>query len=312
MFTRCVLGPVPLFLPLLSPVLTSSFLCSYLLFFPSLLSVLASSTLCSLAESWVTLATNDTYCLGALVLGESLKQVGTSRSKVILITPEVSRKMRDVLSQVFDVVREVDAINSGDEQILALMKRPELGVTLTKIHCWSLVEYSKCVFLDSDTLFLRNADELFEKEELSAVCDIGWPDCFNSGVFVFKPSRETFNSLVKLAAEEGSFDGGDQGLLNSFFSDWSTADISRHLSFIYNMTLIAAYSYPPAYKRLVDCNLLEVVLWFLIHSFFLVLFLVLPFFGSFVFDTFLSQIWEECQNRPLSRIHETVVVRVQR
>lgn len=204
-----------------------------------------------LAESWVTLATNDTYCLGALVLGQSLKQVGTTRSKVILITPDVSAKMKDVLSQVYDVVKEVDTINSGDERILAVMKRPELGVTLTKIHSWSLVEYSKCVFLDSDTLFLRNADELFEREELSAVCDIGWPDCFNSGVFVFKPSIETFNSLLKLASEEGSFDGGDQGLLNTYFSDWSSSDISRHLSFIYNMTLIAAYSYPPAYKRLV-------------------------------------------------------------
>lgn len=160
--------------------------------------------------------------------------------------------MKDVLTSAYDVVKTVDCINSGDEKILSVMKRPELGVTLTKIHCWSLTEYSKCVFLDSDTLFMKNADELFEKEELSAVCDIGWPDCFNSGVFVFKPSIETFNNLVKLASEEGSFDGGDQGLLNTYFSDWSSADISKHLSFIYNMTLIAAYSYPPAYKRYVS------------------------------------------------------------
>ncbi|CAG2172921.1 unnamed protein product [Oppiella nova] len=129
------------------------------------------------------------------------------------------------------------------------MKRPELGVTLSKIHCWRLTQYKKCVFLDADCLIVHNIDELFEKEELSAVPDIGWPDCFNSGVFVYSPSEETFRALLKSAIESGSFDGGDQGLLNTYFSDWRTKDISRHLSFIYNMSSIAVYSYPPAYKQ---------------------------------------------------------------
>ena len=64
--------------------------------------------------------------------------------------------------------------------------------------------------MDADTLVVSNIDELFEREELSATSDIGWPDCFNSGVFVFKPSVETFQGLVKMAETEGSFDGGDQ------------------------------------------------------------------------------------------------------
>lgn len=61
---------------------------------------------------------------------------------------------------------------------------------------------------------VKNIDELFEKEELSAVADIGWPDCFNSGVFVFVPSGKTFEGLTALLAREGSFDGGDQGYLH--------------------------------------------------------------------------------------------------
>lgn len=46
----------------------------------------------------------------------------------------------------------VDVLDSGDSAHLTLMKRPELGVTLTKLHCWSLTQYSKCVFMDADTL----------------------------------------------------------------------------------------------------------------------------------------------------------------
>lgn len=54
---------------------------------------------------------------------------------------------------------------------------------------------------------VRNCDELFDKEELSAAPDAGWPDCFNSGVFVFQPSMETYSALIKMACDEGSFDG---------------------------------------------------------------------------------------------------------
>ena len=59
---------------------------------------------------------------------------------------------RKVLETVFDEVIMVDVLDSGDSAHLTLMKRPELGVTLTKLHCWSLTQYSKCVFMDADTL----------------------------------------------------------------------------------------------------------------------------------------------------------------
>ena len=55
-----------------------------------------------------------------------------------------------------------------------------------------MTEYDKCVFLDADTLVIKNSDELFDKEEFSAAPDAGWPDCFNSGVFVFRPNLNTF------------------------------------------------------------------------------------------------------------------------
>lgn len=54
---------------------------------------------------------------------------------------------------------------------------------------------------------LCNVDELFEYEELSAAPDPGWPDCFNSGVFVFTPSLNTHTQILEHAAQHGSFDG---------------------------------------------------------------------------------------------------------
>ncbi|GIX69312.1 glycogenin-1, partial [Caerostris extrusa] len=154
-----------------------------------------------------------------------------------------------LLRNAFDVVEIVDVLDSKDEAHLALLTRPDLGITFTKFHCWRLTQFQKCVFLDADIIVIRNCDELFEREELSAVPDVGWPDCFNSGVFVYKPSQETFKAILEFALHNGSFDGGDQGVLNMFFKDWRTSDISRHLSFIYNMNANVSYTYQPAYKQ---------------------------------------------------------------
>ncbi|KAL1377163.1 hypothetical protein pipiens_001090 [Culex pipiens pipiens] len=199
--------------------------------------------------AWVTLATNDSYSLGALVVAHSLKRVHTAHQLAVLITPGVSESMRNKLRTVFNLVEEVNLLDSKDKSNLALLKRPELGITFTKLHCWRLTQYEKCVFLDADTLVLRNCDELFEREELSAAPDVGWPDCFNSGVYVYKPNLETFSSLMEYAVTHGSFDGGDQGLLNSYFSDWAHKDIAKHLPFVYNTSSVASYSYLPAFKQ---------------------------------------------------------------
>lgn len=197
--------------------------------------------------AYVTLATNDRYAYGALVLGQSLRRTDTPHDLVVLITPGVTALARGLLARVFTRIVQVDPLDSGDPTHLALMSRPELGTTFTKLHCWNLLEYSKGVFLDADTLVLTNVDELFERPEISAAPDIGWPDCFNSGVFVYEPSAKTFSALLEFAINQGSFDGADQGLLNQFFSSWASSDPSHRLPFLYNMAASTTYSYLPAF-----------------------------------------------------------------
>lgn len=52
----------------------------------------------------------------------------------------------------------------------------------------------------------------------------------------------------------GWLSGGDQGLLNSFFSSWSVEDITKHLPFVYNLSGSCVYSYPPAFQQWVLLN----------------------------------------------------------
>uniref|UniRef100_A0A1I7UPZ5 glycogenin glucosyltransferase n=1 Tax=Caenorhabditis tropicalis TaxID=1561998 RepID=A0A1I7UPZ5_9PELO len=202
-----------------------------------------------MSEAWITLATNDSYAQGALVLVHSLRTAGTTRKIHCLISSQVSAPVRKQLEEHFDDVSIVDVFNSNDSDNLKLIGRPDLGITFTKLHCWRLTQYTKCVFLDADTLVLRNADELFTRPDFSAAADIGWPDSFNSGVFVYIPNNETYRQLVDFAVSHGSYDGGDQGLLNDFFSNWRDLPTEHRLPFIYNMTAGAFYTYAAAYKR---------------------------------------------------------------
>lgn len=59
---------------------------------------------------------------------------------------------REKLAGIFSLVQEVNVLDSKDEANLALLARPELGITFTKLHCWRLTQYEKCVFIDADAL----------------------------------------------------------------------------------------------------------------------------------------------------------------
>ena len=81
----------------------------------------------------MTLATNDSYAVGALTLAQSLKRVETSKKIIIMITVEVSENMKKTLEENFDKVYVVDPLDSKDIANLTLLDRTELGITFTKV-----------------------------------------------------------------------------------------------------------------------------------------------------------------------------------
>lgn len=113
--------------------------------------------------------------------------------------------------------------------------RDNVRASFTKLHCWRLANLSKGVFLDADTLVLANCDELFQWREFSAAPLRGWPDLFDTGVFVFQPSAKTHGLVMKFARDTASFDGVDRGILNDLFGREWKADLQLQLPFTYNL-----------------------------------------------------------------------------
>ncbi|KAF8516732.1 hypothetical protein BU17DRAFT_50708 [Hysterangium stoloniferum] len=208
--------------------------------------------------AFVTLVTSDHYLPGALVVAAALHDVHPSPPiypdefdpadfhRVCLVTPEtVNVSTVKQLRRAFDAVIGVEVLEADTREELALLGRPDLNTVLTKLHVFRLTDYRKIIFLDADILTLRPISHLFRiTASFAAVPDVGWPDVFNSGFFVLEPSEEKFTSVMSLMKSKGSWDGGDQGVLN----EWVGRSWER-LSFTYNTTPTAVYTYAPAYKR---------------------------------------------------------------
>ncbi|KAJ1558857.1 hypothetical protein HK405_012853, partial [Cladochytrium tenue] len=240
----------------------------------------ANATLNTDADAFVfvTLVTSDAYLPGAVTLAHSLRAAGSRHPAVVLVTPTaLSRHSLAALYRAFDRVVNVPALRSGaapgDREALHALGRPDLDVSLTKLHAWNPDVLGQGVrafaFLDADAFVLpgRSADPLLRvlddsAADFAAAPDVGWPDAFNSGVFVARPRRDVFDALLRFAATTGSFDGGDQGLLNTFFHGWAVGTPAVppgspelgplravRIPFTFNVTPSAVYSYLPAFNR---------------------------------------------------------------
>ncbi|KAJ2538795.1 glycogenin glucosyltransferase, partial [Coemansia sp. RSA 1933] len=175
--------------------------------------------------AYATLVTSDSYVDGALVLLHSLRRALTPYSIVCLATPaSLSADSLQRLRQHFDGVIETDLHRSTDHRALAVLGRPDLWSTLTKIQLWNPAlfgAWDAVCYLDADTLVRQPIDDMFSRLQtwrsnmpdwrqgglISASPDTGWPDCFNSGVLLLAPGHECYEALVRrVALKNASFD----------------------------------------------------------------------------------------------------------
>lgn len=182
-------------------------------------------------RAYVTLVSHgNDYVPGAEALARSLDTTGTTVPRVVMVTDDVPAEARRSLQAHGWLLREVGPIPSPAADELF----PRFRHVFTKLRLWELAEIGKAVFLDADTIVLRNIDELFDRPGFAAAPDFLMPDQFNSGVMVANPSGEAFGRLMDALEQAESYDGGDQGLLNRFHGDWFTGSADQRLAAGYN------------------------------------------------------------------------------
>ncbi|KAI3405351.2 GLG1 [Candida oxycetoniae] len=241
-----------------------------------------------MTEAIFTLLYSADYLAGALVLGVQLQKIRKRSAKSIVLgilvdKSQFTSSQLQLLARYYDELNDVSPTSSTlHEKLECELARPELNKTFTKIELWSLQQYEKILYLDSDTLPLVSESSSssigdllqleFDENKILAAPDSGFPDVFNSGVFVLKPSQKVYKELQSLVEKSKidssvSFDGADQGLLNYFFNskpNWVQQYVEKgeinvdnvvetnnwiKIPFLFNVTPSAAYEYWPAFKH---------------------------------------------------------------
>lgn len=185
-------------------------------------------------HAYVTmLVGGEAYVPGVEALGRSLAETGTAVPRVAMVTADVDGKARARLTAQGWILREIEPIANPLEKDALLYAR--FAATFTKLRAFDLAEFDKIVFVDADTVVLRNVDELFERPAIAAAPDFFMPDRFNSGVMVIEPSHELFGRLHGSLLASPSYDGGDQGVLNAYWPGWWSMPVEHRLEARYNI-----------------------------------------------------------------------------
>ena len=189
--------------------------------------------------AYVTLVTNADYRLGALALARSLRLVDSEWPLVVLATESagaldeleaegclVERVAQPPLSREFRDRHERRALHAREPYTKGI--KPAFHDPLDnycKLALWRLTRYDRVVFLDADTLVIKNIDRLFNYPEFSAAPNLydtlADMHRLNSGVFVAAPSEETYTAMLERLDTPGVFwRRTDQTFLESYFPDW--------------------------------------------------------------------------------------------
>lgn len=200
-------------------------------------------------RAYVTLVTNADFARGAAALLRSLRLSGTGADLVVLHTGGVAERdlsplraagarlvATDLLptSAAFDAAHARDALHGAAP--FTKGGKPAFHTPLdnfAKLRVWQL-DYARVVFLDADTLVLRNCDRLFDHASFAgapnvyeSLADFGR---LNSGVFAARPDGRLFDEMLAALDRPGAFwRRTDQTFLQAFFPDWHALPVTCNM-----------------------------------------------------------------------------------
>lgn len=177
-------------------------------------------------QAYIALLYGDTYALPVRVMMRSLYinspdvRAGI-RDRIILVTGDTSTSVKQQIQSDGVIVHEVSQLQSPYIHDTSFHKR--FGLVLTKLMLFNMTKYSRVVLLDADLLVLRDLSSVFECGEFCATFIN--PCYFNSGFVVITPNETLFHDMVQQLPTTPSYDGGDQGFLNAYFSQMINAPL---------------------------------------------------------------------------------------
>ncbi|KAK9675598.1 hypothetical protein RND81_11G018000 [Saponaria officinalis] len=225
------------------------------------------------SRAYVTfLAGNGDYVKGVVGLAKGMRKVKSAYPLVVAVLPDVPEEHREILRSQGCRVREIEPVYPPKNQVQFAMAY--YVINYSKLRIWDMEEYSKMIYLDGDIQVFENIDHLFDMPDgfLYAVMDcfcektwshtlqyqfgycqqcpdtVKWPThlgapppplYFNAGMFVFEPSRVTYENLLQALQTTSPTPFAEQDFLNVFFRD-----VYKPIPPAYNLVLAMLWRHP--------------------------------------------------------------------
>ena len=163
----------------------------------------------SSSNAWVYMANTDQILLHTLVSAKSARLQGSKADILVLwfgpTCPDTC--MVSSLDEIGAQIRVVDpplaASDMVNKEYASVITKLNKWWDFVKIEVFNLVQYGKAVFLDGDTLFIQNLDEIFSFQAGAHTDALKSP--FNSGLFVVEPSQDDYLHLLSIV-KQGFYD----------------------------------------------------------------------------------------------------------
>ncbi|RDJ35623.1 MAG: hypothetical protein DWQ19_12460 [Crenarchaeota archaeon] len=210
-------------------------------------------------HAYFTLVSHN-WLLGAETLIKSLRAQNTTRPIEVMVLPDVSDNDMSKLAALGATCNRVESIKSKLAIVKPWHKSPDFCQNcFCKLHMWN-TNYDKIIYLDADTIVIKNIDHLFYTQEefaagrsCTSIINVKTNESqsflndnhFNAGVLVFSPNKKTYKDLMEQKDYVNDDDGSDQSLLNIYFKHtW------YKLPVIYNTTQRLKSSLPQVWKQI--------------------------------------------------------------
>uniref|UniRef100_A0A2P2LMY6 Hexosyltransferase n=1 Tax=Rhizophora mucronata TaxID=61149 RepID=A0A2P2LMY6_RHIMU len=155
----------------------------------------------SAEEAYVTLLYGDEFLLGVRVLGKSIRNTGSKKEMVVLVSDGVSDYAKRLLKADGWIVEKISLLANPNQ-----VRPKRFWGVYTKLKIFNMTNYKKVVYLDADTIVVRNIEDLFKCAKFCA--NLKHSERLNSGVMVVEPSESVFNDMMTKVNTLPSYTGG--------------------------------------------------------------------------------------------------------
>lgn len=178
--------------------------------------------------SYVTLLSSDNFLPGVIMLYLSLKRVNSKYQLHVLCSDNISEKSYKKLIRYNLSYQRLNEHIIINEDINKEEGYDHWNRTFDKLYMWTLTQFDKIVYLDSDMQVIANIDSLFDSPHMSAVRADAFNepglDKLNSGLMVIVPNIEEFDGMCALLKSNTIQlkRMGDQDVIRAYYCDWGT------------------------------------------------------------------------------------------